>query len=285
MNMAKSPSIIKEIFKIKKFTISIAVVISILLFGLLGPLFYPRDPFEMKYYPERPPNPENPLGTDIAGRDILVQLLHGTRFSVYIGVVAALISLAIGVTVGSVAGVKGGLVDDALMAITNIVLAMPSILLMMLIAAYFKYRDPILVSLIIGVTSWPWVARAVRAQILSLKNREFIYYSRMACLSDLQIAFEDLLPNMAAYLFMAFVLLLSSAMISEAGLSMIGVGLTKGVSLGIILYWAQLFEAVRRGLWWWFIPPGAILVTLTASLLMLSTALDEYFNPRLRGGR
>jgi len=283
--MVNLPSIVAEIFKIKKFTISVAVIIGILIIGILGPFFYPRDPFEMKYSPERPPNSENPLGTDSYGRDVLAQLLYGTRFSVYIGAVAALISLAIGVIVGSIAGIKGGLVDEVLMAVTNIVLAMPSILLMMLIAAYFKYRDPILVSVIIGVTSWPWVARALRAQILSLKGREFIYFSRMAGLSDLRVVIEDLLPNMAAYLFMAFVLLLSGAMISEAGLSMIGVGLTRGTSLGIMLYWAQLLESVRRGLWWWFVPPGAMLVALTASLLTLSTALDEYFNPRLRGGR
>lgn len=168
------------------------------------------------------------------------------------------------------------------MMITDIVLVLPSVLLMMLIAAFFKYRDPILVSFIIGVTSWPWVARAVRSQILSLKSREFIYLSRMAGLGDLRIVISDLLPNMAAYIFMAFVLLMSGAMMSEAGLSMIGVGVTKGTSLGIMLYWAQLLESIRRGLWWWFMPPGLVLVVLASSLLMISTALDEYFSPRLK---
>jgi len=99
----------------------------------------------------------------------------------------------------------------------------------------------------------------------------------------LKIMFEDLIPNMASYIFMAFVLLMSGAMIAEAGLSMIGLGVTRGVSLGIILYWAQLLESVRRGLWWWFIPPGACLVSLATSMLLLSTSLDEYFSPRLRG--
>ncbi|MDH5688683.1 MAG: ABC transporter permease subunit, partial [Candidatus Bathyarchaeota archaeon] len=140
------------------------------------------------------------------------------------------------------------------------------------------------VSIIIGITSWPWVARAMRSQMMSLKSREFMYMSRMAGLRDMRIILEDLLPNMASYTFMAFVLLMSGAMIAEAGLSMIGLGLTKGVSLGIILYWAQILEAVRRGLWWWFIPPGVCLVALAASLLLLSTALDEYFSPRLKGG-
>ncbi|MEM2740135.1 MAG: ABC transporter permease, partial [Candidatus Bathyarchaeia archaeon] len=170
-----------------------------------------------------------------------------------------------------------------LMLLTDVVYALPSILLMMLIAAYLEERNPFLVSIVIGVTSWPWVARAVRSQILSLKTREFIDMSRMAGLGDLRIMFEDLLPNMASYIFMAFVLLMSGAMIAEAGLSMIGLGVTRGISLGIILYWAQLLEAVRRALWWWFIPPGVCLVALATSLLLLSTALDEYFSPRLRG--
>lgn len=275
-------SIIFDIFKIKKFTISVIIVLALTLIGLIGPELYQVDPFSSVFRPEQPPNHTNPLGTDIYGRDILAQLLHGIRMSLYIGVVAALIALAIGTLVGACAGVKGGITDEILMSVTNIVVAMPSILLMMLIAAYFRYRDPILVSLIIGVTSWPWVARAVRAQIMSLKAREFVYFSRMAGYSDLRIAIEDLLPNLGAYIFMAFVLLMSGAMVAEAGLSMIGVGVTKGISLGIMLYWAQIMEAVRRGIWWWFMPPGVVLVALSAAPLMISTALDEYFSPRLR---
>lgn len=275
-------SILLEIFKIKKFTVSVAIALAVFFTGLIGPIVYPRNPFEMKYPPERPPNEDNPLGTDSYGRDVLAQLLNGIRTSIYIGFTAALIGLTIGVIVGAIASVKGGLVDEVLMSVTNIILAMPSILLMMLIAAYFKYRDPILVSTIIGVTSWPWVARAVRSQILSLKTREFVYFSRMAGYGDFRLAVSELLPNVAAYIFMAFVLLMSGAMMSEAGLSMIGVGLTEGTSLGIILYWAQLLESVRRGLWWWFVPSGSVLVIIAASLLMISTALDEYFNPRLK---
>jgi peptide/nickel transport system permease protein len=224
------------------------------------------------------------LGTDAYGKDILAQLMSGIRGSLQIGVTAAAIALLIGVMVGLVAGYKGRLTESLLMMATDIVLLLPSILLMILIAAYFKWRDPLLVSIIIGVTSWPWVARAVRSQTLSLKNREFVYLSKMAGYGDLQIVVRDILPNIASYVFMAYVLLMSGAMIAETGLSMIGLGVTQGVTLGSILFWAQVLEAVRRGLWWWFIPPGAVLVALASSLLMLATALDEYFNPRLRGG-
>jgi peptide/nickel transport system permease protein len=183
-----------------------------------------------------------------------------------------------------IAGFKGGIIDSALMLVTDVILVLPSILIMMLVAAYMRERNPFYVSLIIGVTGWPWVARAIRSQMMSLKSREFMDLSKMAGLGDVRIIVEDLLPNMASYIAMAFVLLMSGAMIAEAGLSMIGLGVTKGVSLGIILYWAQMLESVRRGMWWWFGPPGAILVLLAASLLLISTALDEYFSPRLKGG-
>jgi peptide/nickel transport system permease protein len=247
-------------------------------------MIYPVDPLSVVGPPERPPSSAYPLGTDNRGRDVLAQLIGGIKNSLYIGVIAALISLGIGVVIGAISGYKGGLTDSSLMLMTDVVLVLPSILIMMLVAAYLKERNPIFVSIIIGVTSWPWVARAVRAQMMSLKAREFVYMSRIAGLRDIRIIVEDLLPNMASYIFMAFVLLMSGAMIAEAGLSMIGLGVTKGISLGIILYWAQLFESVRRGLWWWFMPPGACLVALASSLLLMSTALDEYFSPRLKGG-
>ncbi|MCD6443810.1 ABC transporter permease [Candidatus Bathyarchaeota archaeon] len=276
--------LIRDLLRIKKFDLSVAIFSSILIIGLVGPIVYEVDPVKMIGPPEQPPSEKYPLGTDSYGRDLLAQLLHGIRNSIYIGLTAAAISLAIGVTIGALSGYRGGVVDSSLMLVTDVVYALPSIMLMMLIAAYLKERNPVFVALVIGITSWPWVARAVRSQMLSLKSRDFIYMSRMAGLSDIKIIFEDLIPNMASYIFMAFVLLMSGAMIAEAGLSMIGLGVTRGVSLGIILYWAQLLESVRRGIWWWFIPPGACLVTLATSLLLLSTALDEYFSPRLRGG-
>ncbi|MEM0445294.1 MAG: ABC transporter permease [Nitrososphaerota archaeon] len=272
-----------ELFMIKKFDASLGVLFAVFALGFIGPLLYQVQPTAVAGPLEAPPSRQFPLGTDAYGKDVLAQLIAGVRGSLQIGATAAAISLLIGVIVGLIAGYKGKLVDNLLMMLTDIVLLLPSILLMILIAAYFKWRDPLLVSIIIGVTSWPWVARAVRSQTLSLKNREFVNLSKMAGLSDFQIVIRDILPNIASYIFMAYVLLMSGAMIAETGLSMIGLGTTQGLTLGNILFWAQVLEAVRRGLWWWFIPPGATLVALAASLLMLATALDEYFNPKLRG--
>ena len=278
------PQVIKDLLRIKKLDASLAIFMVIMLTSVFGSVLYKVKPLEIAGPAEQPPSAEFPLGTDSWGRDLLALLLTGTKNSLRIGVTAALISLTIGVVIGVIAGFKGGIIDSALMLVTDVILVLPSILIMMLVAAYMRERNPFYVSLIIGLTGWPWVARAIRSQIMSLKSREFMFLSKMAGLRDVRIIVEDLLPNMASYIAMAFVLLMSGAMIAEAGLSMIGLGVTKGVSLGIILYWAQLLESVRRGMWWWFGPPGAVLVFLAASLLLMSTALDEYFSPRLKGG-
>jgi len=278
------PQLIKDLLRIKKLDVSLAIFMVIMLTSVFGSVLYKVKPLAIAGPAEQPPSAEFPLGTDSWGRDLLALLLTGTKNSLRIGVTAALISLTIGVVIGVTAGFKGGIFDSALMLVTDVILVLPSILIMMLVSAYMRERNPFYVSLIIGLTGWPWVARAIRSQIMSLKSREFMDLSKMAGLGDVRIIVEDLLPNMASYIAMAFVLLMSGAMIAEAGLSMIGLGVTKGVSLGIILYWAQMLESVRRGMWWWFGPPGVVLVFLAASLLLMSTALDEYFSPRLKGG-
>ncbi|MGE0033536.1 MAG: ABC transporter permease [Pseudothermotoga sp.] len=231
---------------------------------------------------EQPPSAKHPLGTDTYGRDVLAQLLHGIRSSLYIGFLAAIISLAIGTVVGSLSAVKRGIVDDTLMAITNIVLTTPSILIAILVASYLRIRSMEVVAVILGLFQWPWFARAIRAQLMSVMSREYVYLSIMAGYSDMRLVIEDLLPTIATYAFMSFVLFINGGIMGEAGLSLIGLGPTRGISLGLMLQWAVLMEAVRRGLWWWFVPPGIAIVALTASLMVISTTMDEVFNPRLR---
>jgi peptide/nickel transport system permease protein len=269
--------------KIKKVSFSLAVFFSIILVSIVGPIIYKTDPFEKVGPREQGPSQLFPLGTDTYGRDLLAQMLQGIRNSMYVGVISAAIATSVGVLIGVIAGFKGGTGDSLLMLVTDVVFLLPSILIMMLIAAYVQDRSFYLIAAIIGATSWPWIARSVRAQILTLKARDFVNMSKMSGLSDAKIIFFDLIPNMFSMVFLSFVSLVSRGMIAEAGLSMIGLGMTKNTSLGIILYFATQGQAVRRNMWWWFIPPGLLLVVLTTSLLLLSISLDEYFSPRLRG--
>ncbi len=284
MKMVKIPPLLYVLLTNKRFVIGISIFTFIVLTGIIGPMIYQKDPISFAGPMEKPPSSDYPLGTDTYGRDILAQLLHGIRNSLYIGFLTALIAMSIGLVVGSIAGVKGGIVDDLLMGLTNIMLSIPGILLAILVASYLRVRSAEMVAFLLGVTSWPWFARAIRAQLLSLKEREFVYLSRIAGYSDIRLAFEDLIPNIATYVFMALVLYINGGILGEAGLSMIGVGPTRGVTLGLMLQWAALMEAVRRGLWWWFIPPGIMIVATTSSLMIVATAVDEVFNPRLRQG-
>jgi len=248
----------------KRFIAGVSVFLLIVFIGLIGPLLYPVDPLSFAGPMEMPPCGRYPLGTDTYGRDLLAQILVGTRTSLYIGFLTALIAISMGTIIGASAGIKGGIIDEVLMSITNVVLAIPSILLAILIASYIKVRSIEVIALLLGITGWPWYARAIRAQLMSLREREFVYLSKMAGYRDIELAFKDLLPNIATYTFMAFVLYINGGILSEAGLSIIGVGPTKGISLGLILQWASLMEAVRRGLWWWFVPPGAIITAITS---------------------
>ncbi|HOJ92604.1 MAG TPA: ABC transporter permease [Dictyoglomaceae bacterium] len=272
----------RPLFKNPKFIVGITIFIIVVLMGLVGPILYPKDPNAFAGIPERPPCKEYPLGTDTYGGDLLAKLLNGIRSSLYIGVIVALISMTIGLLVGIFSAIKGGVVDEILMAITNVVLTIPSILLAILIASYLNVRSLEVIALILGVLSWPWFARAIRAQLMSLSNREYVYLSRLAGYGDFRLAIEDLIPAIATYTFMSFILFINGGILGEASLSLIGLGPTKGVTLGTILQWATLMEAVRRGLWWWFIPPGVVIVALTSSLLIITTAMDEVFNPKLR---
>ncbi|MEM1611312.1 MAG: ABC transporter permease [Sulfolobales archaeon] len=281
--MARSSMVLlKTLAMNKRFTIGLSIFMAIMLISIIGPIIYNKDPTAFTGPFESPPSSNYPLGTDTYGRDVLAQLLVGTRNSLYVGFITAVIAMGIGSIVGALAGVKGGLVDEILMAITNIVLAIPSILLAILIASYLSVRSFEMVALLLGITGWPWYARAIRSQLMSLREREFVYLSKMAGYGSLELAFKDLLPNIATYVFMAMILYINGGILGEAGLSIIGVGPTQGVTLGIMLQWAALFESVRRGLWWWFIPPGIVIVAITASLIVVATAMDEVFNPRLR---
>ena len=228
------------------------------------------------------PSSQRILGTDLFGRDVFSLFANGVNMSIRIGLLAGIVATLLGVAVGAVAGYKGGATDELLMSITNIMLVIPTLALLIVIAAFLKIRNEMFLALIIGVTSWPWTARSIRSQTLSLKAREFIDLPRISGLSELEIIVQDVLPNMLSYVFMCFALQMANGILSETGLSMIGLGPTDIVSLGMMLRWALLWETVRLGKWWLFIPPTIAITLLTTSLLLVNTAMDEVFNPRMR---
>lgn len=272
------------LFSNRRFTLGFGILVFQLLISLIGPLLYPVDPLDTGNPPYVPPCEAYPMGTDRYGRDVFARIIHGVRNSLYVGVLTGLMTIAIGLTIGIMASMKGGILDEILMSATNVVMIIPNTLLAILIISYIGYENASLelVALVLSITAWPGFARAVRAQFLSLREREFTYLSKMAGLSSTQIAFQDLLPHIATYTIISFVNYMNLGINGEVGLSILGLTPIALVTLGKMLYYAAIEQAFIFRVWWTFIPPGLFLVSLSIALLLIATGIDEVFNPRLR---
>ncbi len=187
------------------------------------------------------------LGTDNFGRDVLTELVAATRVSLQIGFVAGLIATLIGLTLGLLAGYVGGLVDDIIMFITNLFTVIPGFVLLILISFSIgqDQRGAVAVAAVIGLTSWVWTARAVRAQVVSLRNRDHVNLSKLSGHSIVHIILTDILPYIASYVVMALILQISSGILAEAGLSILGLGprTTEVPTLGLMMNWAMIYQA------------------------------------------
>ncbi len=227
-----------------------------------------------------------PLGTDNFGRDILTQLVAATRVSLQIGFVAGIIATLIGLTLGLLAGYIGGLVDDVIMFITNLFTVIPSFVLLILISFSIgqERRGAVTVAIVIGFTSWVWTTRAVRAQVVSLRNRDHVNLSKLSGHSIVHIILNDILPYIASYVVMALILQISSGILSEAGLSILGLGprTTEVPTLGLMMNWAMIYQAYVLGKWWAYLPVLITIALITFSMNLMNTGLDQVFNPALR---
>ncbi|MFP4394035.1 MAG: ABC transporter permease [Anaerolineales bacterium] len=227
-----------------------------------------------------------PLGTDNFGRDVLTELVTATGVSLKIGLVAGLIATLIGLTLGLVAGYIGGLVDDIIMFITNLFTVIPGFVLLILISFSIgqERRGAVTVAVVIGFTSWVWTARAVRAQVISLRHRDHVNLSKLSGHSIAYIIFADILPYIASYVVMAMILQISSGILAEAGLSILGLGprTTEVPTLGLMMNWAMIYQAHVMGKWWAYLPVLITIALITFSMNLMNTGLDQVFNPALR---
>jgi peptide/nickel transport system permease protein len=227
-----------------------------------------------------------PLGTDNFGRDVSTELIRATGVSLLIGLVAGLIATSIGLTMGLLAGYVGGVVDDIIMFFTNIFTVIPSFILLILISFSIGQdkRGPITIAVVIGFTSWVWTARAVRSQVFSLRNRDHVNLSKLSGHPVILIIVADILPYIASYVVMALILQISSAILAEAGLSILGLGprTTEMPTLGLMMNWAMIYQAHILGKWWAYFPVLLTIALITFSMNLMNTGLDQVFNPALR---
>lgn len=271
-----------------RFWVAASLIAFTLLLGGVGPLIVNTDPNAViggLYDPPQSSPIDMWLGTDNEGQSVMANLVYGIRTSLLVGLVAGIVATLVGVIIGLVSGYVGGWVDDILSAITNIALAIPTLIVIILVSVALQSRTPTILALVIGFTAWPWLARAVRAQSTSVRTREHIDVAKLSGARSITILAWDVLPYLLSYVVMAFVLQVSAAILFEATLSLLGLGPSGSVSLGIMLYWAIAWGSIRTGAWWAFMPPTIMLSIISFSLLLLQSSLDEVFNPRLRRGK
>ncbi len=271
---------LKRLLDNRKAQVGVGLLGLFLFISFVGPLLT-EDPLEMFAVPLEPPSAAHWLGTTGQGQDVLAQTICGARTSLTIGFVVGFLVVAMGALIGTAAGFLGGRADDLLTLLINIFLIMPGLPLMVVIAAYLE-PGPITIGFVLTLTGWAWSARVVRAQTLSLREKDFVAAARVSGESSTRIILFEILPNMTSLLLSSFIGAVVYAIGAQVGLEFLGLGDVGTVTWGTNLYWASNDAALLTGSWWTFVPTGVCLALVGFALAMLNNAIDEVTNPRLR---
>jgi len=275
----------RTFFKSNMGIIGLVMLVSVIFVAVFAPLIAPYDPYAIITATTEdvlaPPSPGHLLGQDDTGRDVLSSVFYGARISLLVGFAASFIGIVLGATVGMIAGYSGGRVDTLLMRVVDGILVIPSLPLMLVIIAVAG-RGITNIILVIGLLSWTYMARVVRAQVLSVKERQFILRARAIGVGHIGIMVNHILPQALPVIFAEATLDISYAILSEATLSFLGLGDPTLISWGSMLNRAFLRGAVTRGAWWYLVPPGLALAWVTLGLTLVSNTIQEVVNPRLK---
>jgi peptide/nickel transport system permease protein len=256
----------------------LAILVAIVCLALAAPLIYTQSPFRVVSKPFLPPFGEYLLGTDVLGRDVLAGIVHGARISLLIGILATVVALFTGTLVGGISGYYGGFVDDLLMRITEFFQTIPSFIFAILLVAILA---PSIGSIIIavGVVSWPPIARLVRGEFMTMRNREFVQACIVMGMGDLRVIFQQILPNTISPIIVTGSLMVASAILIESALSFLGLGDPN------IMSWGFMVGAGRthlRTAWWLCAIPGIAILLAVLAINLVGEGLNDALNPRLR---
>lgn len=249
----------------------------VLLMAVFAGVLAPRDPFAIVGAPFSPPAGQFLFGTDSLGRDVLAGLIHGSRTTLLIAVLATLAAVAFGTAVGALAGYYGGWVDDVLMRLTEFFQTIPSFLFAIVLIAVLSPSATNLV-IAIAVVSWPPIARVVRGEVLSVKSREFVQAAVVAGQRDLAILTTQVLPNTLSPLIVTGSLLVATAILVESALSFLGLGAPNQMSWGFMIGAGRSF---LRDAWWLVTVPGIVILLTVLSINLVGEGLNDALNPRL----
>jgi len=265
-----------------KTRIGLAMLAFFALIAVVGPWIAPYDPDARSKDLMEGPSGRHWLGTTHLGQDIFSQLLVGTRSIILVGVLAGVLATVVAVLVGVTSGYLSGPGAESLSAVSNVFLVIPALPLIIIVSAVLPHTGDWTVALVIGMVSWAWGARILRAQTLSLRRRDFVVAARATGESTWRVVVFEILPNLTAIIASSFIGTVMYAVMSEISLAFIGIPGMSPWNWGVILYWAQTQQALGLGAWWWFVPAGLAIALLGTALSLVNFGIDEIVNPRLR---
>ena len=268
-----------------KVILGLVIVGFFLILMVIGPWIAPYNPSATNFLPNTAPSAAHWFGTTSLGQDIFSQLLVGARASMVVALIAGLVATLLSVTVGVAAGYLGGPADDGLTMLSNVFLAIPGLPLLIVIDAYLPVSgrsNEYIIGLIISLTGWAWGARVLRAQTLSLRNRDFVEASRIIGESRLRIMVSEIAPNLLPVLASSLLFTVLYSIGAYVTLAYLGLTSTAVWNWGTIMFWAQSNNAPLAGQWYWFVPPGICIALVGTGLALLNFGIDEFINPRLR---
>jgi peptide/nickel transport system permease protein len=261
----------------------LAILVAITVLALAAPLFIHASDLDVINAPGpslAPPSARFPLGTDQAGRSVLLLLIWGTRPSLAIGVIATVLTMILGSAIGLLSGHYGGLLSRVLMAVTDWFIALPALPLAIALAAVLAQGDTS-ITIAIAVTSWPGTARLIRAQTLAVEARPFVERARALGARDDQLVLRQVLPNVAPFILVSGTLTVAGAILSETTLTFLGLGNPADVSWGSMINQAFNQGAVTSGAWWYVLPPGLAIVLVVLGFTLVGRAVENILNPRM----
>ncbi|WP_245559103.1 ABC transporter permease [Microbacterium indicum] len=268
----------------RKSRVGLIILGAFLILAIFAPLIAPYSPTDNSFDRSADASGAHWLGTTAAGEDVLSQLIYGARISALVGFGAGGISTIIAMLIGLSWGYMRGFGAEVVGFFVNLFLVIPSLPLMIVIAAYLQNGGVSVIIAVIAITGWAWAARVLRAQTQSLRGRDFVQAARFAGERSPRIVFREILPNMTSIIIGGFFGAAVSAILAEAGLEFLGLGDSTAVTWGTMLYWSQNSNAMLTGQWALLFAPGLCIALLATSLMLINFGIDGISNPRLREG-
>ena len=264
--------------------VGFVVFVLMVLVAFLGPFFTPDNPPNtLAIY--QPPSRAHWFGTDYSGRDVFIQIINGGRAVLVVGFLAAILTTVIAVVFGALSAYAGGWIDSLITGLADVVLTIPQLPLLAVLAAFITFKSAWQLALIISALAWPTLLRAVRSQVLSLRERDYVEAARALDLGTPHILFREILPNMRSYIAISFTIGMTSAIYAQLGLYLLGLAPLAGDNWGIMLNFAFGRGAIYfKNSFWYIMAPILAISLVQLAMVTMTRSLEDVFNPRLREG-